>query len=1107
MAPLLRIVCFLLIGATSCAASVAARKGAGAEDEKPEPWSAATFKGMELRNIGPALMSGRIADIATRPDDPNTWYVGVGSGGVWKTTNAGTTWKSVFDGQGSYSIGDIAIAPSNPHIVWVGTGENIGGRHVGFGDGVYRSKDGGQTWENMGLKASEHIGKIVIHKEDPNTVWVAAEGPLWSKGGDRGLYKSTDGGKNWKKVLETGEWTGVTDLEVDPRNPDVMYAATWQRHRTVANYIGGGPETGIYRSTDGGETWERLKEGLPKGNMGKIGLAISPMNPDVLYAAIEQDRRKGGFYRSTDRGSSWERRSDTVSRATGPHYYQELEASPHVFDLVYLVDVRIQISRDGGKTFQNIEEEHKHSDNHALTFRADDPDYLLVGTDGGIYESFDHAKTWRFIDNLPVTQFYKVAVDDSEPFYMVYGGTQDNNSQGGPSRTDSVNGIRNADWFTTLFGDGHQSATVPGNPDIIFAEWQEGNLCRIDITTGEIVYVQPQPKPGEPAERFNWDAPVLISPHDSKRVYYASHRVWRSDDLGDSWTPISGDLTKNVDRMQMEMMDRKWSWDSPWDMWAMSQFSTITSLAESPKAEGVVYAGTDDGLIQVTEDGGKSWRKIPVSSLPGVPENAFVNDIKADLFDANTVYVALDNHKEGDFKPYLFKSTNRGKSWTSIAGNLPERHLVWRLVQDHVKPGLMFLGTEFGVFFTVDAGKKWLKIEGNAPTISFRDLAIQRRENDLVGATFGRGFWILDDYSPLREVSEKVMTGAKAKLFPVREADWYIPRATLGDSPKASQGAGYYVANNPPFGAIFTYYLRDPLQSLEKARQEREKELMKDGKDTPFLGWNRAEQERRQKHPEIILLVKDANGEVVRRVYGKTEAGVHRVAWDLRYPAEEAIDEKGPSVYGYDEEPRGVLAAPGTYSVTLMQKMDGKSTVLDGPVSFEVKRMREGALAGASPEETVKFARRVAELRRGLSGFQHLAKSLTKRFDFLGQALKRTETSPDGLDTEYRALRLELDDLKVRAGGNPSKEVIGEFDVHNVGARLGKISVSIGNSTYGPTKTMREQLDYAEKEFDDLRKALNIFANDKLPAFEKKLRAAGAPWTPGQLVPALSNGR
>ena len=582
----------VLASALLALAAPSAAAPAKAPAATPAPrLSAKTLEGLKLRNIGPALMSGRIADVAIDPTSASTWYVAVGSGGVWKTVNAGTTWTPLFDSQPSYSIGCLTLDPQNPHVIWVGTGENVGGRHVGFGDGVYRSRDGGASWQNLGLKDSQHISKIVVHPKNPDVVWVAAQGPLWSKGGERGLYKTSDGGKTWTKVLGAGEWTGVTDVAMDPRDPDVLYAATWQRHRTVAAFMGGGPESGLHRSLDGGKTWEKLTKGLPEGSMGKIGIAISPQDPDVVYAAIELDRRKGAVYRSSDRGASWEKRSETVSGGTGPHYYQELYASPHAADRVYLVDVRMQVSDDGGKTFRRVEEKDKHSDNHAIAFRKDDPDYLLVGTDGGLYETFDLAKTWRFVANLPVTQFYKIAVDDAEPFYTVYGGTQDNSTQGGPVRTDSVNGITNGDWFVTLFADGYQPATEPGNPKIMYSHWQGGNLVRVDRTSGERVYIQPQGEPGDAPERFNWDAPILVSPHSPSRLYHASQRVWRSDDRGDSWRAVSPDLTRNQDRMKLPLMGRLWSWDAAWDLLAMSTFDTITSLAESPRAGGAALRG------------------------------------------------------------------------------------------------------------------------------------------------------------------------------------------------------------------------------------------------------------------------------------------------------------------------------------------------------------------------------------------------------------------------------------------------------------------------------------------------------------------------------------
>jgi photosystem II stability/assembly factor-like uncharacterized protein len=1088
------------------AVMLAVPAGAADDADSPGGMNAAAFKGIELRGIGPALMSGRIADIAIHPSDVNTWYVAVGSGGVWKTTNAGTTWTSIFDDQSSYSIGCVVLDPANPHVVWVGSGENVGGRHVGFGDGVYKSLDGGATWKNMGLANSEHISEIVVDPTDSSTVYVAAQGPLWSAGGERGLFKTTDGGTTWKNVLAAGEWTGVTDLVMDPREPDVLYAATWQHHRTVATVIDGGPESGIHRTTDGGATWTRLEKGLPKGNMGKIGLAISPQDPDVVYAVIELDNREGGLWRSADRGASWEKRSDAVSGGTGPHYYQELEASPHAFDRIYLMDVRMQVSDDGGTTFRRVSEEAKHPDNHALAFRPDDPDWLLAGTDGGLYESFDLAASWRFVANLPVTQFYKLALDDSAPFYNVYGGTQDNNTQGGPTRTDSANGIRNADWFITLFADGHQPAVEPGNPDIVYSEWQQGNLVRTDRSTGGIVYIQPQPEPGDPPERFNWDAPILISPHSPTRLYFASQRVWRSDDRGDSWTPVSPDLTKNEDRLLLPVMGRQWSSTAPWDLFAMSNYNTITSLAESPLEEGLLWAGTDDGLLQVSGDGGASWRAIPVGSLPGVPLTAFVNDIKADLFSADTAYVCLDNHKYGDFTPYLMKTTDRGRSWTSIAGDLPDRHLVWRLVQDHVEADLLFVATEFGIFFTVDGGSHWIELEGGVPTIAFRDLAIQRRDNDLVGASFGRGFFVLDDYTPLRHISAETLE-REAALFPVRTAPWYIPRRTLGDEGQASQGGAYFVAENPPFGAVFTYHLGEGLTTLKETRREQEKKLEKEWKDTPYIGFEAMERERRQPDPTVLLAVRDASGEVVRTISGPAEKGFHRVAWDLRYPSTAAIRASGDGERGGGRDRNndsGFMAPPGSYSVTLAKRVDGVVTELDGPVPFEVVRVFEGTLEGTPPVETAAFMREVAELNRAVSAASQVVSLGFERLANLERALARSTVEPGSLASELERLKQRLYALDESLTGNRSVRSMGEPQSPTVAGRLRVAAFNDGQSDYGPTATHRRALEIAAEQFAGLEPQLRSLLERDLPALEAKMEAAGVPWTPGRPLPEVN---
>lgn len=1069
--------------------------------EKSTLWADDNFKGIEFRSIGPAFMSGRIADIAIHPNDENIWYVAVGSGGVWKTMNAGVTWTPIFDDQTAYSTGCVTIDSNSPNVVWVGTGENVGGRHVGYGDGIYKSSDGGKTWKNMGLKKSEHISKIIIHPDNSDVIWVAVQGPLWNQGGERGLYKTIDGGKTWKQTLGDKEWTGVTDIAIDPRNPDQIYAATWQRHRTVAAYLGGGPKSGLHRSSDGGETWERLKSGLPTSNMGKIGLAISTIKPDVLYAAIETDRKTGAVYKSVDKGSTWKKGASAVAGGTGPHYYQELYACPHHFDRIYLMGVRIQVSDDGGKTFRRLKEEHKHSDNHAMAFRKDDPDYLLVGADGGLYETFDLAENWRYFDNLPLTQFYKIALDDAEPFYNIYGGTQDNATEGGPSRTDNFQGIQNSDWKVVLDWDGHQPATEPGNPNIVYAERQEGQISRLDMSTGEVIDIQPQPTGEEGPERFNWDAPILVSPHSPTTIYFASYRVWKSENRGDKWTAISGDLTRNQDRLSLPIMGSTQSWDNPWDVAAMSNYNTITSLAESPKQAGLIYAGTDDGIIQVTENDGQSWRKIEVGSIPGIPNTAFVNDIKADLHDANTVYVCLDNHKYGDYQPYLIKSSDKGKTWKSIRSNIPDRTLVWRIVQDHMKPELLFLATEFGIYFSINSGQKWTKLKGGLPTISFRDLQIHKRENDLVGASFGRGIYILDDYSVLREVTEENLKN-EAALFSTRKAWWYTPRSHLGFyGAKGDQGASHFVAPNPPFGAVFTYHLKEDLKSKKATRQENEKNAAKRKESIPFAGWDALDAELRDSEPKIWLTVKDSDGNVVRRIEGKTKKGFHRVAWDLKYPTPDAIDlEKPKGDISWGGPPTGLPAAPGTYIVSLSKSINGQVTELASPQTFEVVPMKKGTLEGAKMEDVVAFWRKYEAAVRSSSAVSLTMKNAMTQLKGMKKALISSRAEVGDLDSRIHNLKMELMDLNTQLNGDVSKNSVGEKVNPTVGDRLFKLSIGISNSTYGPTDTHKMMMSMVDSELNDIRTKLEA-SQQKIKALGSDLMKAGAPWVEGGILP------
>jgi len=1043
-----------------------------------------SLSAMKLRNVGPAFLSGRIADIAIHPENDNVWYVATGSSGVWKTENSGTTYTPIFDDESTYSTGCITIDPNNPSVIWLGTGENVGGRHVAYGDGIFKSEDGGESWKNMGLRKSEHISEIIIHPDNSDVIWAASQGPLWSPGGERGLYKTIDGGKNWKKVLGGGKWTGVTDIHLDPRNPDRIYAATWQRHRTVAALMGGGPESGLHRSEDGGESWTELKSGLPD-YAGKIGFTLSPQKPDILYASIELEKRNGAVYKSEDRGSSWKKMSDlSLGYGTGPHYYQELFASPHKFDRLYLMNVRILTSEDGGKNFVELTERAKHSDNHAIAFRDDDPNYLLVGTDAGIYESFDLAKTWKYHKNLPITQFYKVAVNNAFPFYHIFGGTQDNGSAGGPSRTDERQGIRNSHWYKILGADGHQTATDPEYNDIVYGEFQQGVLHRVDLKTGEAVLIQPQPREGENYERWNWDSPILVSPHKPSRLYFASQRVWKSENRGDSWEPISGDLTRNEERLDLPIMGRRHGFDNSWDFGAMSIYNTITSISESPVREGVIYAGTDDGIIQVTTNGGESWKKIPVTKL-GLSERTFINDIKADNFDENTVYVSLDNHKEGDFSPYLFKSTDLGETWTSISNNLPKRNLIWRLVQDHISKDLMFCATETAIYVTIDGGKRWNKVPG-APTISFRDITIQKRENDLVAASFGRGFFVLDDYSSLREMSPERLS-QEGSLFNTRDALWYIPRSSVGNT-----GGDYYFADNPEFGAVFTYHLSKSYPSMKSERLKKEKEMIKKGQQIPKIDWNSLDKEYREEVTKIMLIIKDTEGKIVNSIIGPDTVGLHRVAWNLRHSGSNVIN---PDRMGSSSDRgrlnSGHLASPGSYTATLTKVKNGVSTVLDGPINFDVIDLNRSTLSGMSYSDYSNHADILNRLQDRASIFNEKLTNNINTVKAMRLSLSKAKSENNDLSSKLFNILEELNLLSVKVYGNSAKSEIGERNNPTVRSFLNNAYRGL-TSTYGPTGQHKESLNIASSMMDKLDVELNIILG-KLPKLKIELDNMDSP--------------
>lgn len=1075
-------------------AAMAAKKKAP-EEEKLSVMNSGTFAGLAWRGIGPALTSGRISDLAVHPQKRHVYYVAVASGGVFKTENNGTTFEPLFDSQGSYSVGCVTLDPNNPFCVWVGTGENNSQRSVSYGDGVYRSMDGGKSWENMGLKESEHIGKILVDPRDSNVVFVAAQGPLWNSGGDRGLYKSTDGGQNWRCVLEISPDTGVTDVVMDPRNPDWMLAASYQRRRHVWTLINGGPESALYRSMDGGETWSKVENGLPTVDLGRIGLAISPANPDVVYALVEAAQDKGGFFRSVDRGASWSKMGDYNSQS--PQYYQELVADPVNVDCVYSMDTWMHVTLDGGKTFKHVGEKDKHVDNHCMWIDPQDTDYLLAGCDGGIYESYDRGQTWEFKANLPVTQFYKGAVDNSEPFYYIYGGTQDNFSLGGPSQTTHVYGISNREWFVTLGGDGFQSRVDPQDPDTVYSQLQHGVLVRFDRRTGERVAIKPLAQPGEPPLRWNWDSPLIISPHQHTRLYFAANRVFRSDDRGQSWKAVSPDLTRQMDRNKLEVMGRVWGIDAVSKNASTSYYGNIVSLAESPLQEGLIYAGTDDGLIQVTEDGGKTWRKI--DRVPGVPEYAYVSRLETCRFNTDTVFAAFDLHKMGDFKPYLMRSDDRGTTWIPISGDLPDNGTVYALAQDFVKPDLLFCGTEFGAFFSVNGGEKWIQLKSGMPTIAVRDLSIQERETDLVASTFGRGFFILDDYSPLRQVSEATLD-ADALLFPVKDARIFVPDSPLGLDGKAFQGASFYIAPNPPFGATFSYFLKEDLKSLQEKRREADKKAAEQGKDVAYPSWEALEKEHTEPKPELVFTVTDDSGNTVRILTCEGKAGLHRITWDLRFAPQYPVslqpaDHSNP----FADSREGSLVTPGAYQVSMARRVNGQLESLGDTKTFQVIPLTGLPAASDDLEALIAFQRKVADLQRAVLGAQAVMRDAQNRLDHIKAAVDLTSGLDPDFMTSVLNVEQKLRQLKIEMNGEDIKPRYNEPGMGGISDRVGRVVYGQFGLSGPPTKTHLDAYGHAEKAFGPWLESLTALVQKDLAGLEATLEKAKAPYTPGRI--------
>jgi photosystem II stability/assembly factor-like uncharacterized protein len=1063
------------------------------KSEKSNPFKTETFSGLKFRSIGPAIASGRIADFAIDPVNPKIYFVAVASGGVWKTNNAGNTYEPVFDSQGSYSIGCVELDPNNSNVVWVGTGENNNQRSVAYGDGIYKSTDGGKSWKNMGLKNSEHIGMIAIDPKNSDIVYVAAYGPVWSAGGDRGIYKTTDGGKTWNRILYVSENTGFNEIHLDPRNPNVIYAAAHQRRRHVFTYVNGGPESNLFKSTNGGTTWDTLSNGLPKDvDKGRIGLAISPVNPDYIYAIIEAGDKKGGVYRSTDRGASWEKRSDNTSAG---NYYQEIFCDPKDVEKVFYMDLWVMVSVNGGKSFEKIGEKYKHVDNHALWVDPTDTKHLLVGCDGGIYETYDHGANWEYKSNLPVTQFYKVATDNAFPFYNVYGGTQDNFTIGGPSRTTSSNGITNSDWFFTLEGDGFEPQVDPLDPDIVYSQYQYGGLARYNKKTKETVDIRPTEEENEPM-RWNWDSPLLISHHKNTRLYFGSNKLFRTDDMGNSWKAISGDLSRQLDRNKLPVMGKVWSMDAISKNSSTDFYGNLVSIAESKFDENHLVVGTDDGLIHITTDGGLNWTRI--DNISGAPERTYVNQIIASAHDKNIFYAAFNHHRYGDFKPYLFRSNDGGRTWQPIQNNLPERGSVYCIAEDHMNANLLFAGTEFGVYFSIDAGKNWTQLKSGLPVVSIRDMEIQKRENDLVLATFGRGFYILDDYTPLRNLKSEDLE-RDAWIAGIKDSWLFQESRSWGAPLKGFQGEAFFSTPNPKVGAVFTYYLKDDLKTIKEKRKEIEKEKNKSGDPVYYPSADSIRLEDNYPDPYLLFTITDEIGSVIRKMKAPAKKGINRITWDFRYNSPGPITFHTPDQTNpYDVAEIGHPAMPGNYKVSLSKFEDGKITEIAPASPFKVHALYATAMNPEEQKTYDDFCKKISEARRLASSTDAYRAELVNKIKFIKQAIIEAPSALPDVTKQINEIEKRLVQVNIKLNGDASIAKREFETATSINSRISSIEGSLWYASSPPTQTFYKSFDIVKRQLPVVVEEVGkIDADIKL--VEEILEQNKAPYTPGRI--------
>ena len=1004
----------------------------------PGPSPAPPARLLEFRNIGPALMGGRVDDFAVVEARPSTFYVATASGGLWKTVNNGTTFEPVFDAQESSSIGDVALAPSDPGTLYVGTGEANNRQSSSWGHGVYRSRDGGKTWTHVGLKDTLHIGRIVVHPGNPDVAYVAALGHLWGPNKERGLFKTTDGGRTWTNTKFVDEDTGFVDVAMDPESPDTLYAASFQRRRTPFGYNGGGPGSALWKTTDGGATWTKLTNGLPTdGDVGRIGIAVYRRDPRVVYALVEHTKQTG-IYRSDDRGETWRRMSDTNPR---PSYYSQVVIDPNNDLRIWVLGAPLFSSEDGGKTFKTDLGQKIHGDYHAFWIDPADSNHMMAGTDGGIHISYDRARTWDFVNTVPLAQFYEVHYDMRSP-YWVCGGLQDNGSWCGPSRTPYQQGIGNEEWFRVGGGDGFYAVIDPSDPNIVYSESQDGNVQRFDLRTNERRVIRPEPPPGE-KYRFNWNSPIVISPHDPRTIYYGGNRVFGSRDRGETWTVVGPDISNGASRDDMAIFG-KTAKDFMSRNDGVVHFGTATTLAESPLKAGVLWVGTDDGNVQVSRDGGATWSNV-TAKIPGVPKGTYVSRVEPSRTGEGAAYVAFDGHRADDYHAYAFFTSDFGQTWRSVAGNIPAGFTV-SVVREHPRqPNLLFAGTENALWTSLDRGRSWRRLSGkNFPTVPVDDLQIHPRDDDLIIATHGRGVWILDDLSALQELAaggDRTLDdlGSQPALYPMRPAVSYRVYGHKGNT-----GHKAYLGPNPAEGALLTYFL--PAKPGEK--------------------------------DELKITVTDAAGAVVREIKNAPkEQGVNRANWDLRYePPVKPDPDAGEG--GFGGPPRGPLVLPGTYTVTLSAGGQQKSRTV------EVRDDPRIQVGDADRRAWHEASRRAARLWTRADAANRTMDRVKKQLTALQEALKKKDADvkpPEAVVTAAKTLADKVEPVAAKLTrqiplGFAGAPLATEPDALLPRAR--GLYQALSSYTAPPTPQHRAALDKTEKDLDQAVGEVNALLKD-----------------------------